>query len=195
MGGWIGLLRFLHIIAVVFMAWPLYALITVNERGRLGPPLGDRADRYMENIIRPMTVRCFVFQITALATGVALVLVRGLGWGALVANVVLLAKLALLLILMSLLGYVHFVVQPALDALFAAGAEGPISGERAEQIGRLRLRRKRIAAICLFLVMLLVLLGLQVYERFSPSVTVILVAAIAAFIRQAFRTRVLRGWV
>jgi hypothetical protein len=38
------ILQFAHLLAVVFMAWPLYALITVNERGRLGSPLGEWAD-------------------------------------------------------------------------------------------------------------------------------------------------------
>lgn len=33
------------------MAWPFYALVSVNQRARLGPPLGDRVDAYVENII------------------------------------------------------------------------------------------------------------------------------------------------
>jgi len=44
-------LRFVHLLGVAFMAWPLYALIAMNEHGRLGPPLGDRADHYMESIV------------------------------------------------------------------------------------------------------------------------------------------------
>jgi len=78
----IAILRFIHLAGVVAMAWPLYALVTVNERGRLGPPLGDRADVYMENIIRGMAVRCYAFQITVLGSGLLLIWVRGLGLGA-----------------------------------------------------------------------------------------------------------------
>lgn len=192
---WTALARLVHVVTVVFMAWPLYALITVNERGALGPPLGDRADRYMENIIRGMTLRCFVFQVTALVTGVALVLLRGLGWSALVTNGVLLLKLILLAILMALLGYVHLSLQPRLDRLFAAATEGQITGELAPQIGRLRLRRKRIAGSCLFLVMTLVILGLQVYARFSVAISIFLITAAAAFARHAFRSKVPYGWL
>ncbi len=192
---WSALLRVIHIVTVVFMAWPLYALITVNERGALGPPLGDRADRYMENIIRGMTVRCFVYQVTALLTGVALVLLRGQGLSALVTNGVLLLKLILLATLMGLLGYVHFSLQPRLDGLFASAPEGQIAGDLATRIGRLRLRRKRVATTCLFLVMTLVILGLQVYARFPATITVLLIIAAAAFARHAFGTRLPYGWL
>ena len=192
---WIALVRVIHIVTVVFMAWPLYALITVNERGRLGPPLGDRADWYMENIIRGMTVRCFVFQLTALSSGVALILLRGQGWSALVTNGVLLAKLLLLFTLMGLLAYVHFSLQPRIDAAFASAADGPVSGELGGKIGSLRLWRKRTAATCLFLVMTLVVLGLQVYGRFPAGLTVLLVAAAAAFAWNAFRQRIPYGWI
>lgn len=44
MDAWTGLVRFVHIVAVVFIAWPLYALMTVDERGALSPTLGGRAD-------------------------------------------------------------------------------------------------------------------------------------------------------
>lgn len=195
MDAWIGLLRFVHILSAVFMAWPLYALITVNERGRLGPPLGDRADRYMENIIRGMTVRCFAFQVTALVTGVILVLRRGLGWGALLTNPVLFAKLLLLFTLMGLLSSVHFSLQPRLDRLFASAPSGPISGELATRIAALRLRRKRTAAVCLFLVMTLILLALQVYARLSLTLTILLLMAAAVFVWNAFRTRIPYGWM
>ena len=192
---WIGVVRFVHILGAVFMAWPLYALITVNERGRLGPPLGDRADRYMESIIRGMTVRCFVFQVTMFVTGLLLVGMRGLGWGTLVTNGVLLAKVVLLVVLIGLLSYVHFSLQPRLDALFESAPAAPITGELAGRIGALRLRRKRIAATCLFLVITLVLLGLQVYARFPLALTALLLVAVAAFVRNAFRRSAPYGWV
>lgn len=194
MDAWIGLARAIHILAMVFMAWPLYALITVNERGGLGPPLGDRADRYMENIIRGMTVRCLAFQVTALLSGLVLIGLRGMGWAALMSSPVLLLKVLLLLVLMSLLGYVHFRLQPRLDALFASAPEGPITGDLGSRISALRLGRKRIAATCLFLVMTLVILGLQVYTRFPIALTVALFAAAAGFARQAFRSKIRYGW-
>ncbi|HSQ78226.1 MAG TPA: hypothetical protein VLN91_04975, partial [Nitrospirota bacterium] len=61
----IGILRVVHVVNAVLMAWPFYALVAVNQRGRLGPPVGDRVDLYMENIIKNRTVPCFIFQGTA----------------------------------------------------------------------------------------------------------------------------------
>ena len=80
----IDILGVVHIVTAILMAWPFYALVAVNQRVRLGPPLGDRVDTYMENIIKNRTIPCFVFQATVLVTGLALVLLRGLGLEALI---------------------------------------------------------------------------------------------------------------
>ena len=80
----IDILGVVHIVTAILMAWPFYALVAVNQRVRLGPPLGDRVDTYMENIIKNRTIPCFMFQATALITGLALVLLRGLGLEALI---------------------------------------------------------------------------------------------------------------
>ena len=189
------ILRFAHILVVVFMAWPLYALIAVNERGALGPPLGDRADRYMENIIKGQTIRCYIYQLTALVTGLALVYFRGLGLDSILTNWVLAAKLILLLVLTGLLSYVHFSLQPKIDALFAQAGANPVPQEIAAQIGPLRVRRKKLAATCLFIVITIVLLGLQVYSRFNPVVTLVLFGLAALFVWHAYRTRLPYGWV
>ena len=63
----IDLLRVLHIAAAMLMAWPYYGLAAVNQRVRLGPPLGDRTDRYMENILKNRTTACLLFQFPILA--------------------------------------------------------------------------------------------------------------------------------
>ena len=67
----ISILKVIHVVTAILMAWPFYALVAVNQRARLGPPLGDRADTYMENIIKNRTIPCFVFQGTVLVTGLA----------------------------------------------------------------------------------------------------------------------------
>jgi hypothetical protein len=77
--------------------------------------MGDRADTYMENIIKNRTIPCFVFQISALVTGLALVLFRGLGLDALVTFPILGLKVLLLLFPAGLLSYVHFSLQPQVD--------------------------------------------------------------------------------
>src|SRR5512143_140266 len=113
----IPILRVVHILTAILMAWPAFALVAVNQRGRLGPPLGDRADLYMENIIKNRVVPCYVFQATALVTGLALVFTRGPGLAALVTNWVLGLKFLLLLAIGGLLSAVTFYFQPRIDAL------------------------------------------------------------------------------
>ena len=72
----ISVLRVAHIVTAMTMAWPYYALAAVNQRIALGPPLGDRTDRYMENILKNRTVACFVFQGTILVGGFLLMWAR-----------------------------------------------------------------------------------------------------------------------
>ncbi len=57
------------------------------------------------------------------------------------------------------------------------------------------MRRKKIAATCLFLVLALILLGPQVFERFSSVLTLTLLLASALFAWHAFRTQIPYGWV
>jgi hypothetical protein len=176
------------------MAWPFYALVIVNQRARLGPPLGDRADTYMENIIKNRTIPCFVFQGTALVTGLALLLVRGLGLDALVANPVLGSKFLLLVLIGGLLTYVHTSLQPQIDALFARAGDSPILLEIASQIGALRLRRKRMASLCLFVVLTIAMLGAQVWNPFPLWLTGVLTLAIGQFAWRAYKSVTPFGW-
>ena len=195
MGILIDALKVIHILTAILMAWPFYALVAVSERARLGPPLGDRTDTYMENIIRNRTVPCFVFQATALITGLALILLRGFGLDALVTNPVLGIKVLLLLLIAALLAYVRISLQPRIDALFARMESNPMPHDVASNIGTLRLRRKRIATICLFGVLTMAMLGVQTWKTFPHWFSGILVIAIAAFIWRAFRSGSPYGWV
>jgi hypothetical protein len=187
-------LKIVHIINAILMAWPFYALVAVNQRGRLGPPLGDRTDTYMENIIKNRTIPCFVFQATALVTGIALVLLGGLGLGALVTNPVLIFKFFPLLAIAVLLTYVHVSVQPRIDDLFAQVGSSPVSEEVAKDIGSLRVRRKRVASICLFVVLTVSMLGVQVRTDVPVWLTVLLVIAIFIFTLRAYKSVTPYGW-
>lgn len=190
----IDILKVIHIVNAILMAWPFYALVTVNQRAQLGPPLGDRSDTYMENIIKNRTIPCFVFQATALITGLALVLVRGLGLDALVTEPMLGLKFLLLLPIAALLSYVHLSLQPQIDGLFAQ-ASTPVPADVAPRIGALRLRRKRIASICMFVVLTASMLGVQVWAPFPLWLTVLLVIAIAVFTWRAYKSVTPYGWV
>ncbi|MBI4320893.1 MAG: hypothetical protein HY675_20565 [Chloroflexi bacterium] len=190
----IAFLRVVHVINALLMAWPFYALVSVNQRARLGPPLGDRADTYMENIIKNRTIPCFVFQGTALVSGLVLVVLRGVGLGALVTNPALGIKLVLLLFIIVLLSYVHIGVQPRIDALFASAGGNPVPPTNAPTIGALRLRRKRIASICLFSVLTMSMLGVQVWAAFPLWLTALLVVAIAIFTWRSYKSVTPYGW-
>jgi len=190
----VSILKVLHVVTAVLMAWPFYALVAVNNRARLGPPLGDRVDTYMESIIKNRTIPCFVFQATALITGLTLILLRGVGLGVLVTNAVLGAKFLLLLLIAAVLFYVHFTLQPAIDRSFAAAGGSAMTKDLAAQIQTLRLRRKRLASVCLFAVLAMVMLGVQVWAPFPGWLTAVLVAAIAAFTWRAYTSVTPYGW-
>lgn len=190
----IGILKVLHIITAILMAWPFYALVAVNQRARLGPPLGDRTDTYLENIIKNRTLPCFVFQATALVSGLALMFLRGLGIGALVTHPILGAKFLLLLVLAGLLSYVALGLQPQIDALFSR-AGSPAPADLAASISALRLRRKQIASLCTFVVLITSMLGVQVWETFPAWLTALLVLAVALFTWRAYKSVTPYGWV
>jgi len=188
------ILKFFHILAVVFMSVPLYNLIVVHERRRLGK-VPFAVDRYFENIIKGAAIRCYVYQFTALLTGLLLIPLSGLPWNDLIENPILLAKLLLLLLLTALLSVVHFRIQPAIESLLAKVQGEEIPEGVSKQIAPIRLRRTRLATACLFIVITSVLLGLQVTSRFGLPVTVILILLAALFSWRVYRTSVRFGWI
>ena len=185
--------KFLHILTVVFMAAPLYNLIVVNERLRFGKA-PYAVDRYFENLIRTNAVRCFIFQATAFVTGIVLILLPGQSLSLLFTNQILLAKFLLLLLLTVLLSYVHFGIQPRIEALLAQVQGEEISSSIAEQLIPWRSRRKKLAGFCLFFVIILVLLGLQVFVRFDLLLTGLLILLAALFSWQVYKTNIPYGW-
>ena len=186
--------KFLHILSVVFMSAPLYNLIVVNERVLFGSaPFA--VDRYFENIIKGAAVRCYIYQLTALATGVILLPLGGLPFSALFENGALLAKFLLLLVLTALLSIVHLRIQPAIEESLSRVEGAEIPTEVACVIAPLRARRKKLAAVCLFVVITIVLLGLQVYARFAPALNALIVTLAALFSYRVYRTPVRFGWM
>jgi len=188
-------LKFLHIIGFVFMSVPLFNLIIVNERALMGTSFIYHVDRYMENIIRRGAIRCFIFQFTVLTTGVLLIIFGPLGIKAIWQNWVLLAKTLLLFTLMGSLSYVHFNLQPKIEALIAnLSAESPIPEGLMGKLKPYRVRRKKFATFCLFLVITTIILGLQVYGAFNPILNVVLIILAGFFALRASKTLVRFGW-
>jgi hypothetical protein len=190
----INVLQVVHVINAILMAWPYYALVAVNQRALLGPPLGDRIDVYMEAVVKNRVVPCFAFQATALVTGLGLILARGMRLNVLISNPVLGLKFVLLLLIGGLLSYVHLRVQPQIDALFAQ-AGTPVAPELGARIGALRVRRKRLAATCLFVVLTIAMLGVQAWAPFPLWLTLALAVGLAGFTWRAYGSVTPYGWL
>ncbi len=186
--------KFLHVLAVVFMSAPLYNLIVVNERLSFGAA-PYAVDRYFENLIKSNAVRCFVFQATALVTGVLLVVLPARPLTEMFTNGILLAKLILLLTLTALLSYVHFGIQPRIEALLARVDGKEIPAMIAAELKPWRGRRKKLAALCLFFVIVLVSLGLQVFGRFPALLTGLLVIFAMVFSWRVYKSTIPYGWI
>lgn len=193
----ISFLQVLHIVAAMLMAWPYYALAAVNQRVKLGPPLGDRTDRYMENILKNRTTACFVFQFTILIGGFLLMWARvsegQFEAGDFASNWVIIAKIAILLLMMAMLAWVRFVVQPEIDDLF--GDYGELGDEAKARISALRLQRKRMSTGCMFAAFTAAMLGVQTYTRFPAWMTALLLALIALWAFRSYRSETAFGWV
>ncbi len=189
-------LRFLHVLTVVFMSVPLFNLIVVNERAALGTPFQYQVDRYMENIIRRGAYRCFAFQATALTTGVLLLLVGPLGLQSVWTDWIILSKILLLVLLMGLLSFVHFRLQPKIETLLADLTSQSIVPEQLiAQLKPLRVQRKRLATLCLFILITIIILGVQVNASFNPLLTIALVVLAALFSWRVNRTIIRFGWI
>jgi hypothetical protein len=187
-------IKFLHILTVVFMAAPLYNLIVVNERLRFGKaPFA--VDRYFENLIQTNAIRCFVFQATAMVSGILLIPLAGQPLSALITNSVLLAKFLLLVLLSVLLSYVHLGIQPRIEALLMQVQTSEMPAEILQQIAPWRVRRKKLAAFCLFFVISLIVLGLQVSSGFEPVLSSVLLLFAAVFSWRVYKTPIRYGWI
>ena len=191
-----NLLIFLHVMGFVFMSVPLFNLIVVNERALLGVSFNYYADRYMENIIKHGAYRCYIFQLTVLITGVLLLLFGPLEFEALWMNWKILIKTILLFILMGMLSYVHFKLQPKIESyLSELNEKSAIPDNLVSQLKPFRVRRKWMATFCLFLVIVSIILGLQVYDSFSPILNIILIGLAGLFVLKVNKTLIRFGWV
>jgi hypothetical protein len=186
---------FIHIISVVFMAWPLYALITVNERPKVGAPLGDKVDDFMEGILKKNAIRCYVFQSTALLTGIYLTWSNYGNLALIVSNWRLLGKTVGILLIMGSLSFVVFYLQPKIDKLFADLKNSQGKEDIVKKIGAIRATRKKMAAICLFIVLTVFLLAVQIIIPLPIWANVVLTVLIALFVIRVYKKSVPYGWI
>ena len=190
------LLKIVHVVSFVFMSVPLFNLIVVAERGKMGAGFDYPTDRYMENIIAGGAPRCFVFQVTAGITGVLLLVYGPLGIAAMWTEWIISTKTLLLFVLIGLLSSIHLGIQPKIESLISGmDADKPLPEEVTSTLKPLRVRRKKIAAVCLFIVLTIIILGVQVYSAYSYLLTLTLLAASALFARRAYKSGNPFGWV
>jgi len=186
--------RVIHVISAILMIWPFYALVAVNQRARLGPPLGDRLDIYLENVIKNRTIPCYIFQATVLVSGLALIWLEGGNALTLVDHPGLGVKFLLLFAMAGSLTYVLVRLQPQIDVLFAQGGGAPFPPELATTVARLRLQRKRMASMCLMAVLSAAVLGVQAAHPFPLWITVVFIGAAALFTWRSYRSVTACGW-
>ena len=190
------LVRFFHVMSFVFMSVPLFNLIVVNERALLGVPFNFYADRYMENIIRHGAYRCYVFQSTVFVTGLLLLLLGPFGIRALWKEWIILIKTILLFVLMGTLSYVHFTLQPRIESLLSdIDADSKVPDDLLGRLKPYRVRRKKMATLCLFLAITGIILGLQIREPFGPLLNVILIGVAGIFSLKVNKTLTRFGWI
>jgi len=191
MSDWFSAVRIIHIMSAVFMAAPLYMLIVVNERTQFGKPIDPKMDGYSESIITHQPRRCYIYLGALFVTGIALFLITGQGLGPLVRNWMVATKIVLALVLLGLLTYVHTVIQPLINALVARSETEDVGA----QLWPLRRRRKRLSAICLFLVVTIVLLGVRLVVPYSVPLLIVFVVLAALLAWRAFGAPVPWGFV
>jgi len=181
----------LHLVAMLFMAAPLYMLIIVNERARFSVPPGYNTDRYMENIIKGQPIRCYAYLAVILVTGVLLTWARGWIW----TDWALISKLIVFTLLTSLLSYVHFKIQPQIENVLSGCNPGEeLPAEKRPVLLTWRRRRKRLASLCLFLVLTALIMGVRVTWGYAPWLVAVFMVAAAIFAWRVYRTPIRFGW-
>lgn len=188
-------LKLMHILGFVFMSTPLFNLILVNERAALKAPQAYLPLRYMENIIRRNAKRCYIFQLTVLISGVWLLFLTGTGLRAIFTEWVIGLKTLILFLMMGLLSYVHLGIQPKIENLLGTVNSDPVPEEIITKLKPLQGRRKKLASFCLFLVLVAIILGVQVYSPFPLGLTFILIILSALFTWRAFKSLMTFGWI
>jgi hypothetical protein len=133
----------------------------------------------MENIIKGQPKRCYVYLAVLLLTGLGL---RGFNLKFLLISWALGLKTVLLITLFGLITYVHTQIQPKIEELLEKVPEGDGAKEDvAKEMMALRIKRKKIGSVCLFLVLTTIALGVSLVTVMSTQLIVLIVALAAIF--------------
>ncbi len=144
---------------------------------------------------RRQPLRCFSYLGMLVVTGLLLLSALGGGRGMLTVNRTLAVHALFFLPLAGLLSYVHFALQPRIDALLGrVQPAGTAPQDLARDLWALRRRRKKMATTCLFLVIGTVLMGLRLTAAMSVALTTALLLLAALFAWRVYRSLLHFGW-
>jgi len=190
------LIRFFHVISFVFMCVLLFNLIVANERVLHGISYNFNADKHIENIIKSGVTWCYINQLTILITGILLLIFGSIGIEALWSDWIVFAKTIIIFVLMGTISLVHFKLQPKIESLFAAlTLDSEIPDNLILELRPYRLWRKWMTSFYLFLVIVAVVLGIQVYATFNPLLTIVLIVLTGLFSLFADKIFLRFGWI
>lgn len=190
------LIRFFHVISFVFMCVLLFNLIVANERILRGISFNYDADHHMESIIKNGVLWCYINQATTLITGILLLVLGDIGIEALWNDWIILSKTIILFILMGTISYMQFKLQPKIESflnVISTGSEVPDS--YLIKLKPYRVLRKWMTSFYLFLVISAIVLGIQVYATFNPTLTIILIGLTLVFSLFADKIFIRFGWI
>ena len=191
----LALLRLFHVVATFLMAAPFYMLLVVNERARFTVPPGYNPDRYLENIIKGQPLRCYAYMAVIAVTGFFLAFGVGFSADLFLSSWVLWVKVGGFIILVLLLSYVHFGIQPKIEKLMSPLKPGESLAESDRPVlMALRMRRKKLAATCLFLVLTTVIFGMRMLAEYNIILLLAFLVFAALFAWRAYRKPVPYGW-
>ncbi len=181
----------LHLVTMMFMAAPLYALITVNERARFALPPNYNTDRYLEDVIKRQPIRCYTYLAVITVTGILLTWDKGWIW----TDWALIAKLVASTAIGFLLSYVHFNIQPHIESILDKYKPGEeVSAEDKPILLAWRGRRKRLAGVCLFMVLTAIIMGVRVSWGYAPWLVAVFMVLAVLFSWRVYRNPVRLGW-
>ncbi|MDP6769740.1 MAG: hypothetical protein QF704_03480 [Anaerolineales bacterium] len=189
----VNTLIIVHAVAAIFMAWPFYALILTGERSKLEPPF-NIADDLQENIIRTQSYRCLVYQISLLISGIIIIILKTDGelLQTLQTNLRMLAKMLLIMLLVGMNIYMVFYLQERIDKNIHLLPKNP---SVAPLIAKYRGRRRWMAAVCLWYVLMAVILGVQAWVSFGQNFIIVSAVIAALFVLRAYQRLSPFGWL
>jgi hypothetical protein len=174
----------------------LFNLIVANERVLVALSFNYEADRHLESIIKNGFNWCYIFQSSIFITGLLLLITGHLGIEGLWQDWIVITKTIILIILMGAITFVQFSLQPKIQSFLADLDSGSdIDDSLFIRLKPYRIIRKWMTTIYLFLIIVAIILGIQVYAELNPILTVILISLAGLFSIKADKILLKLGWI